>query len=91
MCLETTHLGHREAADWLSDIMIKEVQRGVLLLSPSHSSESKWEARAHRHKRNIAITWLGQELNWYGCYLMLQVRVGTPALEPHFVFSGPCS
>lgn len=64
MCLKTTHLGHREAADWLSDIMIKGVQLGVLLLTPSRSPESKWEARDHRHKRNIAITWLGQELTW---------------------------
>lgn len=45
-------------------LMIEGVQLGVLLLSPSHSPESKWEARAPRHKRNIQITWLGQELIW---------------------------
>lgn len=89
MCLETTHLGHREAADWLSDIMIKGVQLGVLLLTPSHSPESKWDARDHRHKRNIAITWLGQELTWVWVLLMLQVRVGNPPWSHTLSSPGP--
>jgi hypothetical protein len=72
-------------------VTIKGVQFGVLLLSPSHSPESKWEARAPQaqEEHHSHVAWARTYLGG-GCYLTLQGGVGIQTLEPHFVLSRPC-